>query len=70
MMDFIKAASDFFDAIIEFVSHTLEQIAALMTALSHISTGLTESITFFPSFLGGIMLSSFCLIVLLRILGR
>lgn len=70
MTDFIKMVSDFFDTLIKIINHLLDSVTALINALINIYTGLVESIGFFPSFLGGIMLSCFALIVLLRVIGR
>lgn len=70
MGDFIRMCSEWFDTVLRVITSFLESIAALVIALTNIYTGLTESIGFFPSFLGGIMIGSVCLIILLRIVGR
>lgn len=70
MSDFIRMVSDFFDMVGKVINHTFESLNALVNALTNIYTGLVESIGFFPSFLGGIMLSCFALILMLRLVGR
>lgn len=70
MADLIKMISDWFEVIINFITHSLESLAALVIALGNISTGLAESITFFPSFLAGIMLTCVAALILLRVIGR
>ena len=70
MSDFIQMCSDFFDALLRVINHTLETTSAFFTAIGNIYTGLVESIGFFPSFLGGMMLSCAALLILLRVMGR
>lgn len=70
MGDFIRMVSDWFDTILKIITSILESVAAFVVALVNIFTGLTESIVFFPSFIGGLMLSCLGLIILLRVVGR
>lgn len=70
MLDLIKMISEWFDATVRVATSFFESISAFFIALSNIYVGIVESIGFFPSFLGGIMLSSFAILVLLRVIGR
>lgn len=70
MADFIRVASDFFDAVVNVITHTFESISAFFTAIFNIYSGISESVFFFPTFLSGILLSSFAILILLRIIGR
>ncbi len=70
MADLIKMLSDLGDTILTVVSHLLEQTAAFILSLISIYTGQAQVLTFFPSFLGGIMSASLVLLLLLRLIGR
>ena len=70
MFEFFQMVSDWFDTILKIITSFLESIGAFVTALTHISIGLSESVVYFPTFIGSIMLACFALLVLLRIVGR
>lgn len=70
MSDFIQILSDGFDVIIYFLLSIEENLRGLLTALGTIYTGLSTASVMFPSFLGGLLITCFSVLMLLRVMGR
>lgn len=70
MSDLIQLLSDGLDVIIFFIKNIAENANALLNALVTIYTGLTTSSVMFPSFLAGLIMACFSILLLLRIMGR
>lgn len=70
MADLIQMISDFFDAVVNFITSLVDGLSIVWTACGNVFTGLVESIGVFPSAIGGIILVSASLLIVLRIVGR
>lgn len=70
MADLIQMISDFFDAVVNFITSLVDGLSIVWTACGNVFTGLVDSIGVFPSAIGGIILVSASLLIVLRVVGR
>lgn len=70
MADLIQMIAQFFDAVVHFIRSLVDGISIVVTACGNVFTGLFDSLSVFPSVIGGIMLCSAALLIVLRIVGR
>lgn len=70
MADLIRIISDFFDSVISFISNLAHGISSFVNTLVDGFNQFRDAISFFPAFLGELMLILLLILVFMRVLGR
>lgn len=70
MGDFIEYITNFFETCYTIIVDVFSALGSFFVAINQLNASVGTAVAVFPSFLGGIALSSFAVLVLLRIVGR
>lgn len=70
MADLIRITSDFFDSVVSFISNIAHGISTFVNFLIEGYNSFRDAFSFFPAFLGELMLMLLLVLVFLRVLGR